>query len=48
MFGDLGFMLTAYAGKVFEFGFEWGFWGFAHAPSGLDYLPRYFNLSHCF
>ena len=24
VFGDLGFV--AYAGKVFEFGFGWGFW----------------------
>ena len=24
VFGELGFMV--YAGKVFEFGFEWGFW----------------------
>lgn len=24
VFGDLGFV--ANAGKVFEFGFEWGFW----------------------
>ena len=26
VFGDLGFV--AYEGKVFEFGFGWGFWGF--------------------
>ena len=24
VFGELGFVV--YAGKVFEFGFEWGFW----------------------
>ena len=48
VFGDLGFV--AYAGKVFEFGFEWGFWvwlGFGVLlvfPQDWDFLPRYLNL----
>ena len=47
--GDFGYL--AYAGKVFEFGFEWGFWvwfGFGVLlvfPQNWDFLPRYLNLS---
>lgn len=49
MFGDLGFV--AYEGKVFEFGFEWGFWvwlGFEVLlvfHQDWDFLPIYLNLS---
>ena len=53
--GDFGYV--AYAGNVFEFGFEWGFWvwlgfgvflGFC-LPSGLRLSTEIFeSLSQCF
>ena len=44
----------AYEEKVFEFGFEWGFWVWLRFgvlqllpvfPWDSDFLPRYLNLS---
>ena len=40
-FGELGFVV--YAGKVFEFGFEWGFWVWLERKAFKGKFPPYFS-----